>query len=1056
MRSLILFFIFTQFMFAQNYNVSSFQKINELNGGFIGGLNNQDNLGVSIDGIGDLDGNGVNDLAVGAFSDDDGGINRGAVWILFLDSNDFVINQTKISDTSGGFNGVIDNEDRFGGAVAYLGDLNSDGLIELAVGADYDGDGGFWHGAVWILSLNPDGTVNSHAKISDTQGAFNGFINGDAIFGTDIENIGDLNGDGIEDLAVGSRRDNDGGNSGGALWILFMNSDFTVNNSQKISSTAGNFGLNLGFEDYFGGSVVNIGDLNGDGVVDLAVGSYRDDDQLNNAGSFYVLFLNSDGTVNSHQKISNLSGGLNSNITSGALFGESIDGIVDIDNDGKVEVVVGAMKQVNPTLSQETGGFFIIELNSDGTVSEEFFYSYAENCFSGNLTNGDLFGGSVCLLNTDSNNFKIGVGAYRDSENGSQKGAAWILNLGEISFDLQSFSNPSGCGTQDGSFSISGLNSNSEYTITYNNGSPQTITLFSNASGEITISSLDAGVYDNILVTETLTGCNDNLAQVELIATGLMANITFTNPSGCGSDDGTIVITGLNPNSNHTFDYTYEGNLESISLVSDSNGTVTISNLTAGIYSAIIITEEATSCSDDIGQVELMTISLSATITSTNPSDCGIDDGVIVISDLNGNSTYTITYDFEGTLVTLSEVSDASGTITLSNFANGNYTSITITEDATSCTDNLGEVEMASNPLSASITSTNPSDCGIDDGVIVISDLNGNSTYTITYDFEGTLVTLSEVSDASGTITLSNLANGNYTSITITEDATSCTDNLGEVEMASNLLSASITSTNPSGCDSEDGTITITNISPNTEYTLTYNDGLDQSITQMSNTSGEFVVTGLSSGTYDFIVITESISGCVDNLEQIVLNSSNFEAGISAISPTNCDLSDGTIFIFNLTPNTEYTLTYNDGSNQSITQTSDDNGFFVVSDLSTGLYSDIMMLDIANNCTADLGIIELDCITTFDCFETKLFFTPNGDGYNDYWHLVSPSNECKYILYIFDRYGKLLRTLTPNDSKWDGTYNGAIMPSNDYWYLVKYRNFEGADLEFRSHFSLKR
>ncbi len=503
-------------LYAQNYSVKSYQKINEIQGSFTGILDSDDNFGVSIDNIGDLDGNGVNDLAVGAFGDDDGGSNRGAVWILFLDASDNVISYTKISDTSGGFNGVLDNDDVFGGAVAYLGDLNNDGLIELAVGADYDGDGGFWHGAVWILSLNSNGTVNSHVKISDTQGNFTGFINGDAIFGTDIENIGDLNGDGISDLAVGSRRDNDGGGNEGALWILFLNSDLTVNSYQKISETQGGFNTSLDFEDYFGGSVANVGDLNGDGVVDLVVGCYRDDDQLTNSGSFYVLFLNSDGTVKSHQKVSNLSGGLNTIISQESLFGESIDGVTDIDGDGKIEIVVGAMKQNNPTLSVSTGAFFIIELNSDGTVSEEHLYTFGENCFSGQLMSGDLFGGSVCFLSTSTNSVKVAVGGYRDSENGYRKGAAWILNLGEISFNLKSFADPTVCGSQDGSITFSGLSATTEYTVSYDDGSQHSVTETSSSTGELVLTGLGEGIYGNIVVTETATGCTSSFSFIEL------------------------------------------------------------------------------------------------------------------------------------------------------------------------------------------------------------------------------------------------------------------------------------------------------------------------------------------------------------------------------------------------------------------------------------------------------------------------------------------------------------------------------------------------------------
>ena len=116
MKQLCLVYIFllcVPISHAQNYSVSSYTKINEVSGSFNGVLNTEDFFGISIDEIGDLDGNGVNDLAVGTNGDDDGGANRGAVWILFLDTDDSVIASTKISNTSGNFNGVLDNNDRF-------------------------------------------------------------------------------------------------------------------------------------------------------------------------------------------------------------------------------------------------------------------------------------------------------------------------------------------------------------------------------------------------------------------------------------------------------------------------------------------------------------------------------------------------------------------------------------------------------------------------------------------------------------------------------------------------------------------------------------------------------------------------------------------------------------------------------------------------------------------------------------------------------------------------------------------------------------------------------
>ena len=107
--------------------------------------------------LGDLDGDGTPDLAVGARRDDDGGTNRGAVWILFMKSDGTVKAHQKISDTQGGFTGVLDDSDNFGMAVAGMGDLDGDGTPELAVGVDNDNGspvGGTDRGAVWILFMN--------------------------------------------------------------------------------------------------------------------------------------------------------------------------------------------------------------------------------------------------------------------------------------------------------------------------------------------------------------------------------------------------------------------------------------------------------------------------------------------------------------------------------------------------------------------------------------------------------------------------------------------------------------------------------------------------------------------------------------------------------------------------------------------------------------------------------------------------------------------------------------------------------------------------------------
>ncbi len=136
-----------------------------------------------------------------------------------------VASEAKISETAGGFGGVLDGGDSFGRSLCALGDLDGDGTQELAVGARADDDGSLDQGAVWILFLNADGTVASETKISETSGGFGGALDANDAFGTTVAPLGDLDGDGIEDLAVGAIGDDDGGGEQGAVWILFLEGD---------------------------------------------------------------------------------------------------------------------------------------------------------------------------------------------------------------------------------------------------------------------------------------------------------------------------------------------------------------------------------------------------------------------------------------------------------------------------------------------------------------------------------------------------------------------------------------------------------------------------------------------------------------------------------------------------------------------------------------------------------------------------------------------------------------------------------------------------------------
>jgi gliding motility-associated-like protein len=85
------------------------------------------------------------------------------------------------------------------------------------------------------------------------------------------------------------------------------------------------------------------------------------------------------------------------------------------------------------------------------------------------------------------------------------------------------------------------------------------------------------------------------------------------------------------------------------------------------------------------------------------------------------------------------------------------------------------------------------------------------------------------------------------------------------------------------------------------------------------------------------------------------------------------------------------------------------------------------------------------------------FFTPNGDGYNDTWNISAINSQPNAKIYIFDRYGKLLKQLSPTGAGWNGTYNGSQLPTSDYWFAVEYNEpITGDRKEFKAHFTLKR
>ncbi|MCK9481736.1 MAG: FG-GAP-like repeat-containing protein [Bacteroidia bacterium] len=323
-------------IFIQNLNsngiVQSTVRITRNEGGFGDHAISGHHFGASVTNVGDLNDDGIDDIVVGAPAFNG---RRGSLWFLFLDADGQVIGERRLSDTTPTFQ-HLNNLDRFGISVTNIGDIDGNGYDDIAVGAPFQNISSSDNGSVYIILLEKDGKVKSYSRINDNNNLFG---REHWHFGSSVANIGDIDGDGNTDLAVGEPDDTD------ALWILFLNSSGTLKGVQEIGEGKGGFTDSFDINPSFGHSVTNLGDIDGDGVNDIAVGAIGRT-YIDSVGSFFgavwVLLLNADGTVKKNIKIGNGTGGFTGNIKNGDRFGWSVSRVPDLDGDSVPELAVGS------------------------------------------------------------------------------------------------------------------------------------------------------------------------------------------------------------------------------------------------------------------------------------------------------------------------------------------------------------------------------------------------------------------------------------------------------------------------------------------------------------------------------------------------------------------------------------------------------------------------------------------------------------------------------------------------------------------------------------------
>jgi hypothetical protein len=401
---------------SEGFDLGPDRRIRDSHASFWGEYSG-DYAGWGIADAGDVNGDGYDDILIGAYQNDAGGSASGQTYLILGKPSGWAID-TDLSAADASFIGE-DRYDYSGRSISGAGDVNGDGYDDILIGASGDDDGGSEAGQAYLILGKATGW-SMDTDLSASDASFWGENTGDNA-GYSVSGVGDVNGDDYDDFIIGAMNNDEAATSAGQNYLILGKATGWSMDTDLSASDASFWGEVMW--DQSGYAVSGAGDVNGDGFDDFLIGAHYNDEAHSGAGQTYLVL----GKATGWSMDTSLSAASASfwGENMGDYSGFSVSGAGDVNGDGFDDILIGAIYS-DPGGSSSGETYLILgkasgwARDTDLSAADASFWGEASNDNSGYFVDG---AGDVDGDGYD----EILIGAYSNDEGGSTAGQIYLI-----------------------------------------------------------------------------------------------------------------------------------------------------------------------------------------------------------------------------------------------------------------------------------------------------------------------------------------------------------------------------------------------------------------------------------------------------------------------------------------------------------------------------------------------------------------------------------------------------------------------------------------------------